>query len=145
MTTSTPEKYPTRSPTTPVAGDFSLHYLLEIFFRRKRVFLLVLILTPMLAILISFLMKNEYMSSTTILLGKDEILNPLVRYETAVAMADTNRLGSFQKIIYSRPLLEETIRKLGIDRSLKNDLEMERTVINLRKSIHLLGLASDSF
>ena len=145
MTTTTPEKYPTRSPTTPVAGDFSLHYLLEIFFRRKRVFLLVLILTPILAILISFLMKNEYMSSTTILLGKDEILNPLVRYETAVAMADTNRLGSFQKIIYSRPLLEGTIRKLGIDKSLKNDLEMERTVINLRKSIHLLGLASDSF
>jgi polysaccharide biosynthesis transport protein len=128
-----------------VAGDFSVRYLVEILFRRKRVFLLPLILTPLFAILISFLIKSEYMSSTTILLGKDEILNPLVRYETAVAMTDTNRLGSFQKIINSRPLLEETITKLGLDKGIKSDLELESMVNYLRKNIHLLGLATDSF
>jgi polysaccharide chain length determinant protein (PEP-CTERM system associated) len=128
-----------------VAGDFSLRYLLEILFRRKRVFLLPLILTPLFAVLISLLIKAEYMSSTTILLGKEEILNPLVRYETAVAMTDTNRLGSFQKIINSRPLIEETIRKLGLDKGLKSDLDMEMMVNLIRKNIHLLGLTGDSF
>jgi len=139
------EKIPTSSIERPVAGDFSLRYLLEILFRRKRVFLLPLVLTPLFAVLISLVIKPQYISSTTILLGKDEILNPLVRYETAVAMTDTNRLGAFQKIIYSRPLLEETIRKLGIDQGLKSEIEWERGVENLRKSIHVLGLASDSF
>jgi uncharacterized protein involved in exopolysaccharide biosynthesis/Mrp family chromosome partitioning ATPase len=134
-----------RNPETSVAGDFSLRYLLEVFFRRKRVFVMALILTPMLAVAISLLIKNEYMSSTTILLGKEEILNPLVRYETAVAMTDTNRLGSFQKIVYSRPLLEETIRKLGITKNIKDDLEMEAAVVSLRKNIHLPGLTNDSF
>jgi polysaccharide biosynthesis transport protein len=145
MTTPTPERNPTPSTGTPVAGDFSLRYLLEILFRRKRVFLLPLILTPLFAVLISFLIRAEYMSSTTILLGKEDILNPLVRYETAVAMTDTNRLGSFQKIITSRPLIEETIHKLGLDKGLKSDLEMELMVNNLRRNIHLLALASDSF
>ena len=140
-----PEKHPTRSKGIPVAGDFSLRYLVEIFFRRKRVFLLALMLTPILAVLISFLMKDEFISSTTILLGKDQILNPLVRYETAVSMVDTNRLSSFQKILYSRPLLEEAIRKLGIDKDLKSDLAMEKVVDNLRKNIHLLSLSTDSF
>ena len=145
MTTSTPDKYPNHNPKTPVAGDFSLRYLIEIFFRRKRVFLMLLVLTPVLAVLFSFFIRSQYISSTTILLGKEEILNPLLRYDTAVAMADTNRLGSFEKIIYSRPLLEETIRKLGLDKNLKNDYEMEQAVMNLHKNVHLLGLTSDSF
>ena len=132
-------------PVTPVVGDFSLRYLLEVFFRRKRVFLLTMILVPLLALSVSFLMKNVYMSSTTILLGKDEILNPLVRYETAVQMTDTNRLASFQKIVYSRPLLEEAIHKLGLDKNVKKDFEMEKKVVNLRNNIHLLGLTPDSF
>jgi polysaccharide chain length determinant protein (PEP-CTERM system associated) len=114
MTTAMPIKNPLRNPGSPVAGDFSLRYLLEIFFRRKRVFLLLIVLTPILAVLLSLLIKDEYISSTTIMLGKEDVLNPLVRYDTAVAMADTNRLGSFEKILYSRPLLEETIQKLRI-------------------------------
>ena len=145
MTTLTPERNPTPSTGTPVAGDFSLRYLLEILFRRKRIFLLPLILTPMFAMLISLLIKAEYMSSTTILLGKEEILNPLVRYETAVAMTDTNRLGSIQKILNSRPLIEDTIRKLGLDKGLKSDLEMEAMVNRVQKNIHLFGLTADSF
>ncbi len=145
MAALTPSKHPMRNPETSVAGDFSLRYLLEVFFRRKRVFLAALVLTPILAIVVSLLIRNEYMSSTTILLGKEDILNPLVRYETAVAMTDTNRLGSFQKIVYSRPLLEETIRKLGLIKDMKDDLEMEAAVMNLRKNIRLPSLTNDSF
>jgi polysaccharide chain length determinant protein (PEP-CTERM system associated) len=130
---------------TLLAGEFSLRYLVEILFRRKRVLVVPLILTPLLALLISLVVKLEYVSSTTILLGKDEVLNPLVRYETAVAMTETNRLGSFEKIVYSRPLLEETIRKLGIDKGLKSDLQLEEKVNSLRKDIRLLGLTTDSF
>ena len=69
-----------------LAGDFSMRALLEVVFRRKRVLLLTLFLTPLLAILAGFLITPSYMSTTTILLGKNEILNPLVRFDMAVAM-----------------------------------------------------------
>ena len=112
MSSKVPRRTQPTTPETRVAGDFSLRYLLETVFRRKRLFLVVLILTPILSLLASLIVKPSYMSSTTILLGKEDILNPLVRYDTAVAMTDYNRLGSFQKIIYSRPLIEDTIRRL---------------------------------
>ncbi len=145
MSSKVPRRTQPTTPETRVAGDFSLRYLLETVFRRKRLFLVVLILTPILSLLASLIVKPSYMSSTTILLGKEDILNPLVRYETAVAMTDYNRLGSFQKIIYSRPLIEDTIRKLGLDKKLRNDAELEALVNQIRANIHLIGLAADSF
>ena len=145
MTTKTPIKIQSPKPELRVAGDFDFRYLAEILFRRKRIFLVPLILTPVLSLVISLLIKPSYMSTTTILLGKEDILNPLVRYETAVAMTDYNRLGSFQKIIYSRPLIEDAIHKLGLDKGLKTDLQIESLVNDIRANIHVIGLAADSF
>ena len=128
-----------------LAGDFSLRYLLEILFRRKRLLVLPMVLTPLLALLFSLAVKPKYMSTTTILLGKEDILNPLVRYDTAVAMTDYNRLGSFQKIIYSRTLLESAVRQLGLERQARNAFELEALINNLRANIHLITLTTDSF
>ena len=144
MTPKVPILTPPLAPETRLAGDFSLRYLLEILFRRKRIFFVTLILVPVLSLIISLLVKPSYLSTTTILLGKEDILNPLVRYETAVAMTDNNRLGSFEKIICSRPLIEETIRKLGLDKGLKSDRELERMVDRIRENIYLIGLTADS-
>ena len=144
MTTKAPTRTPPSAPEPRLVGDFSLRYLLEVLFRRKRIFLVPLILVPVLSLIVSLLVKPSYMSTTTILLGKEDILNPLVRYETAVAMTDNNRLGSIEMIICSRPLIEETIRKLGLDKDLKSDRELERMVYLIRGSIHLIGLAPDS-
>ena len=145
MTTKAPKKVQSPKTEMLVAGEFSVRYLAEILFRRKRIFLIPLILTPLLSLVASLLVRPSYMSTTTILLGKEDILNPLVRYETAVAMTDYNRLGSFQKIIYSRPLIEEAIHKLGLDKGLKTDVEIERLVNDIRANIHVIGLATDSF
>jgi polysaccharide chain length determinant protein (PEP-CTERM system associated) len=145
MTSQVPRRGPIRPPETRIAGDFCLRYLLEIVFRRKRVLLVTLIFVPLLSILVSLLIKPSYLSSTTILLGKDEILNPLVRFDMAVSMTDYNRLGSFQKVIYSRPLIEDAIRNLGLDRGLKTDAEMEAMVNTVRASTHVIALAADSF
>ncbi|MEI7437537.1 MAG: Wzz/FepE/Etk N-terminal domain-containing protein, partial [bacterium] len=123
-----------------VAGDFGLRYLMEVLFRRKRMLLIPILCTPFLAVLLSYTVKPSYMSTTTIILGKAEILNPLVRYDTSVQMAEYDRLGLFQKIIYSRPLIEDVIRKLKLDRQLKNEAQLEWLVNDVRKSIHMMGL-----
>jgi len=126
-------------------GDFSVKYLVEILFRRKRLFLVPVLLVPVLAVAASFLIAPEYMSTTTILLEQKEILNPLVRYQTAVSLTDFDRLKLFQKIIYSRPLIEEAIRLLGMDRELRGEKEMESMVHAFRRNIHIMNLSGDSF
>ena len=145
LTTKAPRHAAGRAGDPKLAGDFSVRYLLEILFRRKRLFLIPVLLTPILGFLVSYLVKDSYMSTTTILLGKDEILNPLVRYDTAVSLTDENRLGSFQKIIYSRTLIEDAVRKLGLDKQAKSDLELEALINDVRANIHVFTLAVDSF
>jgi polysaccharide chain length determinant protein (PEP-CTERM system associated) len=136
---------PRTSPDANVAGDFSMRYLLEIIFRRKRLFVVTALVVPLLSFSLSLLIRPSYMSTTTIMLGKDEILNPLVRFEMAVAMTDYNRLGAFQKIIYSRPLIEDAIRKQELDRGITSDAQMEALVNQTRLSTHLMNLTSDAF
>lgn len=145
MSSQIPQRRQPLAPETRVAGDFSMRYLLEIVFRRKRVLLVTLVCTPLLSILVSLLIKPSYMSTTTIMLGKDEILNPLVRFDMAVSMTDYNRLGSFQKVISSQPLIEDAIRQLGLDRNIRTDADMAAMVNTIRANTHLIALAADSF
>jgi polysaccharide chain length determinant protein (PEP-CTERM system associated) len=133
------------APEAQLAGEFSLRYLLEVVFRRKRVLWVVMVATPLLSLLLSLAIRPSYMSTTMILLGKEEILNPLVRFDMAVAMTDYNRLSSFQKVIYSRPLMEEAIGKLHLDRNLKRDADLDKCVAMMRANTHLIALAADSF
>jgi polysaccharide chain length determinant protein (PEP-CTERM system associated) len=140
------EKFARRQPVDSIAvGDFSLCYLLEVLFRRKWVLALPVLLLPIMAFSVTFLMPSSYMSSSTILLGKGEILNPLVRFETAVSITDWNRLSSFQKIIYSRPVIEQVIQELNLDTDVKTDVEREWLVEDVRKSVQIMSLTADSF
>ena len=145
LTTKKPRRAGGGAGEPKLAGDFSVRYLLEILFRRKRLFIVPMLLTPVLAFLLSYAIKPSYMSSTTILMGKEDILNPLVRYDTAVSMTDWNRLGSFQKILYSRTLLEEAARKLGLAQQAKDPMALEGLINNIRANIHLITLTADSF
>ena len=56
----------------------------------------------------AFMMSNKYESFTTILVQRDEILNPLISYQMAIAMASEDRLRTFAEIINSHT----TIKKL---------------------------------
>lgn len=133
-----------RSTVLPV-GAFSLRYFAEILMRRKRLMPIPILLTPILAVLLSFTISPSYMSTTTIALKKAEILNPLVRYETAVSLADWNRLNLFQKVIYSRPVIEEVIRRLKLDAAVVTEADLESLIEEVRGDIHLLNLSGDSF
>jgi len=133
------------SSTVLPVGAFSLKYLAEILQRRKRLMPLPILLTPVLAALLSYTIAPSYMSTTTIALEKSEILNPLVRYDTAVSLTDWNRLGLFQKVIYSRPVMEEVIRRLELDTDILTEADLEKRIDEIRNNIHLLNLSGDSF
>lgn len=124
---------------------FSLNYLLEILFRRKRTIILpVLVATALAAVGASFTPKS-YKSSTSILLGKDEVLNPLVKWQTAVSLGVTDYLISFNKIIYSRSLLEELVNRLDLVEGDADPLAVERMLNKLRSAIMANAAGADSF
>ena len=133
------------------AWDFSVKYFVEILFRRKWIFIIPVVLVPILSIILSYMAPEMYMSTTTILLGKKDILNPLVRFQTAVALTDYDRLSTFRKIIYSHPLIEKAIRELKLDKEFANEPEkvqlakMEWMVDHIRRNIHIISLTGDSF
>ncbi len=87
--------------------------------------LLLLILSPILfviaALLAIYFIEPKYQSSTTILVQKDEMLNPLVMYEIAVNIADEDRIQSLNEIIYSRSTIEILIDSLNLDSKVKNE------------------------
>ncbi len=108
-----------------------------------------LILTPLIFLGISFAVLHtiepKYMSSTSILVQKDETLNPLILYEMAVNIASEDRLKSFNEIIYSRSTMEMLIDSLHLDNDIKREYERQGLIDRVRRNISTSSRASDSF
>ncbi len=108
-----------------------------------------LIITPLLFLAMSigivFMIEPKYQSSTSILVQKDETLNPLVMFEMAVTFASEDRLQSFNEIIYSRSTMEMLIDSLKLDSMIRTEAEKQELIANLRKRISTSSRASDSF
>lgn len=114
---------------------------------RRRLWIAILV--PILAVSISLaailLIKPKYESSISILVQKEETLNPLVLFEMAVTMASEDRLKSFNEIIYSRTTLQLLIDSLELDRELEDPAQMQSFIEALRADITTRFRSSDSF
>lgn len=113
--------------------------------RRIKLLVIVPILFVGMSIAAVYMISPEYMSSTSILVQKDETLNPLVLYEIAVNTVSENRLESFNEIIYSRSTMEMLIDSLGLDENIKTEMEKQKLIEDLKKKIGTSFKASDSF
>lgn len=113
--------------------------------RRKRL----LIITPIFFLLLSiaalFYIEPKYKSSTSILVQKDEVLNPLLMYEMAVQVAEEDRMTSFNEIVYSRSAVEFLIDSLGLDANVKTEAEKQRLIERIRGNIGTGSGSPDSF
>ena len=113
--------------------------------RRKRI----LIITPIFITLLSYgvthLMEPKYKSSTTILVQKEETLNPIVLYQMAVNMASENRLQSFNEIVYSRSTIELLIDSLGLGNKMANYRDRQEFIEAIKQHIQTNARTSDSF
>lgn len=114
---------------------------------RRRIKLLIIL--PLLFVGLSIaaiqLIEPRYMSSTSILVQKDETLNPLVMYEMAVNEVSEDRLQSFNEIIYSRTAMEMLIDSLGFASKVNTQNEKQVLIEQLKKNINTTFKASDSF
>ncbi len=114
---------------------------------RRRRFLL--LFTPLFFLGLSFgalqLIEPKYTSTTSILVQKEETLNPLILYEMAVNIASEDRLNAFNEIIYSRSTMEMLIDTLRLSTRLETEREKQSLIETLRKQIRTESRASDSF
>lgn len=114
---------------------------LEIFFRRKWLFLTPTLICCGLAIAWSFTIPPKYRSSTIVLVEEEKVSNPLIS-GLAVSTTVKDRLPTITKILLSRPLLEQVIRELNLDKGLNSSLEIESLIEALRNniSVQLIGM-----
>lgn len=113
--------------------------------RRKMLLISIPILFTAISIGATYFIPQEYMSSTSILVQKDETLNPLLMYEMAVSTVSDDRLQSFNEIIYSRSTMEMLIDSLGLDETVVTERERQALVESLKQQINTSLKGSDSF
>jgi len=91
------------------------------------------------------LLPRKYESTTTIWVQRDEILNPLVSYQMAVQLASSDRLETFNEIVYSRRTLEELIDSVGIDMTMKTGEQWDEMIEKIRWNIRTFRKGMNSF
>lgn len=113
--------------------------------RRKKIVLVCLLLILSISVGAAFWLPPKYKASTTILVQKEETLNPMVRFNMAVALASEDRLKSFNEIIYSRSTMNVVIDSLGLAKEGISPIERENLIQKVRENIDTNLRASDSF
>lgn len=92
-----------------------------------------------------YFIKPKYSSSTTILVQKEETLNPLILYSMAVTLASEDRLQSFNEIVYSRSTVEMLIDELELAEEAYSQRSRQELVEKVRSYIGTHSNSSDSF
>jgi succinoglycan biosynthesis transport protein ExoP len=125
--------------------QFSLREFIVLIRRRKKYIFIPTIAITVLSAVGAYLLPNRYESSTTILVQRDEILNPLISYEMAVTMATEDRLRTFNEIIYSQTTIQQMVDSLGLGKNVVNEDQRQGLTEALRKNITVERRGSDSF
>ncbi len=114
--------------------------------RRKKLIIFTPLLMVMLSVAALYYIEPEYRSSTTILVQKDEALNPLILYDMTDPRDTEDRLETFNEIIYSRSAVEMLIDSLNLDPEGKHKRRSRQQFVeSVRSKISTTNNSSDSF
>ena len=117
----------------------------EIFRRRKKLFLVPALIITVLSALGAIILKSKYESSTTILVQRDEILNPLLSFDMAIAMTSEDRLRTFNEIIRSHSTLKILLDSVYPDVLEDDDKDEQDVIQSLRAKITTDRRGADVF
>jgi polysaccharide chain length determinant protein (PEP-CTERM system associated) len=92
----------------------------------------------------SFFWPKTYESSSTVLIEKSSMIDPLIR-GVGVSSGVEDRLGNLRNNITSRNILERVEKKLGLDTNAKNSSQYEGLIDNIRKNLNIIVQGPDLF
>src|ERR1041385_9309804 len=116
-------------------AQLSAQELVGVLRRRKRHLIYPFLIVILISTLGALLLPKKYESSTTILVQRDEILNPLVNYTMAVSIASEDRLKTFNEIVFSKTAIQTLIDSLQLDKGIKTEEAKEDLVKRIQKNI----------
>jgi uncharacterized protein involved in exopolysaccharide biosynthesis len=124
--------------------QYYLLYGLSILSRRRWLFFWSFISILCLATVASFFIPKVYQTSTTILIERDSIINPLTR-GLATTSEMQERLRTIRQGILSRPIIEKVIKKLDLDKEVQTPEEMDALIRKIQKQLDINIRGSDLF
>jgi len=110
-----------------------LHYI-KIFFRRKHLFLLPVVLGLILGIAAGFVLPKTYESATVVLVEEGRVINPLIQ-GLAVSTSLQERLRTLREQILSWDRLMQLTKRLQLAKGIKSQYDYEQLILKLRKKI----------
>lgn len=125
--------------------QFTIQEIKKVIHRRWKLLIIPVVIILGLSIAAACILPPKYKSSISILVQKDQTLNPLISYQMAVNYAQQNRLESFNEIIYSRQTVEALIDSLGIGKNIHNEADRQSLVKKVKKNIITNLKGSNSF
>lgn len=126
-------------------AQFTAQEVLNVFRRRKKYFYIPLLVVFFLSVCGAFFLPRKYASTTTILVQRDEILNPLISYTMAVSTASEDRLRTFNEITYSLLAIQTLIDSLDLGGDVKTEEERQELIDKIRKHIETERPGSATF
>ncbi len=123
------------------AKSSALEYL-QIFFRRKKLFFLSLVIVPLVVFNVSNFLPKKYSTDTTIKINNEKILDPLIS-DLAVSISYKQRLQTIKEEILTWDNLANIAAELGINKDIYSQAEYERLILDLRKHIIVEMIGKD--
>lgn len=115
--------------------QFSLQDILSFFRRRKILIVAPALLVTILCTIGAFMLKERYQSSATILVQRDDQLNPLLNLSTAFTLESEDRTKSFNEIIYSESVIQSLADSLGLVKPRSSEVEQQELLKTLKRNI----------
>jgi capsular polysaccharide biosynthesis protein len=126
-------------------GQFTIREIVALAKRRKWILLLAPTVSLVLAVIVALVIPRKYESETSILVQRDDILNPLVSYTMAVVEASGDRLRTLDEVIYSRSTIEMLIDSLKLAPGELGVVGRELLIKEVRGSIRTGRRGADVF
>jgi len=127
------------------AAQFTIDDLLAVYKRRRRLLLLPFFFVVIVCTMGAFILPPKFKSQTTILVQRDEVLNPLVNFTMAVSMASLDRLRSLNEIVFSQSTIELLLDTLWHGKKYSGREEREKLIKEVKDNIGTERQGDDSF
>ena len=117
-------------------SSVSLLSYLKIFFRRKELLIIPAFAGLILGVCAGIMLPKEYRSETVILVQEAKSDNPLFS-KLAVSTTVSQRIAGLKESILGWNSLVELVKRLNMDKDIKNKVEFENLILGLRNTIEI--------
>ncbi len=113
---------------------FDINEYIQIFSRRKRFFVIPLVIIYTAFLVGGFFLPKIYEARAIIVIEEKKIENPLLKNLSASATVG-ERLTALKEEILAWPRLFQLVERMGLNKNIKDPLALERLIYSIRKNI----------